>query len=947
MLRQSLATLLGAIGLLLVTAAGAAAQSAITGVAKDASGGVLPGVLVEAASPALIEKARAVTTDAQGRYTIVDLRPGIYKVTFTIQGFTTFVQDAIELPSNFTATVNAELRVGAVEESVTVSGESPVVDTRNAQRLTIVSRELLDAVPMPRMFIAEAALAVGTKVTSQNVGGSRSAVNPRIVVHGSVTKDTTVSIDGMKMNTLVGGGDSQPDHNDAMIQEMTVQTSSVGAEVSAGGPNISLIPREGGNVVSGATYVGYSNGAMQFDNLTADLLQRGLQMPDAVDLVFDVNLSIGGPIKRDRLWYFGSYRSVGNDNIVANSFYPDGRPGIYDQRVANYTLRLTWQATPRNKISAYEDYQTKYVGHLFTSGVDVATASRRRPPVLKYTNAIKWTSTLSSKAMFDVAYGTSVNAFTEKYQPGIEREPFTSEWYANAGRLDIVRNTAWTASTPQTGTFNFRYMVIGSAQYVTGSHAFKTGIQWHFGRTRNTADANADLVQRYRDGVPDSVIVYNTPTRLSSRMGADVGGYAQDSWTLKRLTINSGVRFEHFNSSAQANTVEAGRFVPLRSFPGIPDIPNWNNVAPRFSVVYDLTGDARTALKGSVNKFNRNYTTDFANRYNPFVLQSDIRNWSDCDYIPETSRCSGRVLPTNGDGIAQHNEIGPSNNRNFGLAPARRADPGVKRPYDLEYSVALDRQILAGVSVTAAWFRLETYNLEQQTNVLLDVSDYTAFQVTSPLNGESITVYNLNPAKQGLVDLVDTTAADRSRARFSYNGYELSFAARLPRGGTMFGGWSIDKSITVACASNNPNNFRYCNQSEYDIPFRHDFKFAGSYLLPFGTQIGATLQSYAGAPLAVNWSVPAALFPGGRTEAVTVNLVPPGSRYLRRWNQLDLSVRKLFAVGRFRVDGALDIFNALNSNVVLQENQNFGSALGRPQQVLQGRMLRISNQIKF
>src|SRR5436189_3574530 len=361
----------------------------ISGLVRDTSGGVLPGVAVEASSAALIEKARTVYTDAQGRYTIVDLRPGVYKVTFTLQGFSSLVQDRVELPSDFTATINGELRVGAVEESVTVSGDAPIVDVQNAQRTTVLTRQLLDAVPVPRMYQAEGALAVGTKVSDQNVGGARSAVNPRLTAHMSVTKDTTIDVDGMKMNTLVGGGDSHPDHNDAMSQEITVQTAALGAEVSAGGPHLNLVPREGGNRFSGATYFGYSGHSFQSDNLTQDLMARGLRTPDAVNLIFDANASLGGPIKRDRLWFFGSYRNVGNNNIVANSFYPDGSPGIYDQRVRNYTLRLTWQVNPRNKITAYDDYQTKYVGHLFTSGTEVQFGAARRPPVLKYTDAVK------------------------------------------------------------------------------------------------------------------------------------------------------------------------------------------------------------------------------------------------------------------------------------------------------------------------------------------------------------------------------------------------------------------------------------------------------------------------------------------------------------------------------------------------------------------------------
>jgi hypothetical protein len=249
--------------------------------------------------------------------------------------------------------------------------------------------------------------------------------------------------------------------------------------------------------------------------------------------------------------------------------------------------------------------------------------------------------------------------------------------------------------------------------------------------------------------------------------------------------------------------------------------------------------------------------------------------------------------------------------------------------------------------VTGAWYRRDTYNLEQQVNTLANVSDYAAFTTPSPLTGETVTIYNLNRAKQGLVDLLDTTATDRSKARVNYTGLELSFSARLPKGANLFGGWSADRLITVACAGFDPNTFRYCDQSQYNIPFRHDFKFAGSYPLVWGTQIGASLASYAGLAQAVNWAVPTNLFPGGRTQAVTVNLADPGTLYLDRWNELDLSFRKVFQVGKYRVDGALDMFNALNSNVVLSQNQNFGSTLGQPLAVLQGRLLRVSSQIKF
>jgi hypothetical protein len=468
---------------------------------------------------------------------------------------------------------------------------------------------------------------------------------------------------------------------------------------------------------------------------------------------------------------------------------------------------------------------------------------------------------------------------------------------------------------------------------------------------------NADLNQRYRDGVPDSVIVFNTPRASANRLNADLGFYVQDAWHLtNRLTLSPGLRFEYLNASMVAASAPAGRFVPARQFPAVPDLPNWFNLAPRFGVAYDLTGDAKTALKGTVNRYNRSFLVELAGLYNPMNQQTDIRNWSDCDYITGTSRCSGLALPTNRDNIAQDNEIGPSNNRTFGAAPDRHFDPDSKWTYDLEYTLGVEREVARGLSVAAMWIRRDTYNFQQTINRLVDASDYTSFQTPNPLSGELITIYNLNPAKQGLVDLLDTTA-DYSKARVNFNGFEMTFNARFPGGGTMFGGWSGGKLVHVRCANfSDPNTLYNCDQSLLGMPYRHGFKLAGSYPLPLGLMVGTSMVSSPGSllgsavtdqSLPTNWSVPSSLFPGGRTQSVTMRLDVPGSQYLERWNQVDVNIRRVFRVGRVEFEPGVDVYNVFNGNPVLVQNQNFGSALGQPQRILQGRLMRLTAQINF
>jgi len=399
--------------------AAAAAQSAIVGTVTDNTGAVLPGVTVEASSPVLIERVRSVITEADGRYTIVDLRPGTYRITFSLPGFSQAVRDGLVLPADFTATVNIQLALGSLEETVTVSGQSPLVDVTSAARTEVITRDLLDALPTPRNTQSFGYLAQGVRLSKPDVGGAQMMEQVNMRVHGASQLHTTMQIDGMLVSPAFSDGAIQNYMNQAHFAETAFTTSSQGAEVSAGGVRVNLIPRDGGNQFHGSVYAGFTDGSWQSDNITDELRARGVTTPTGITNIHDVNPSFGGPIMQDRLWFFASMRWMSVDEKVVNAYMPDGSPAIVDQYVRIPLLRLTYQATSNHKISAFVDRPFKYKGREFTFGIEPSRASRRRNPgEANYHNAgVKLTAPISSRFLYELGYTQIVERLHSGYQP--------------------------------------------------------------------------------------------------------------------------------------------------------------------------------------------------------------------------------------------------------------------------------------------------------------------------------------------------------------------------------------------------------------------------------------------------------------------------------------------------------------------------------------------------
>ena len=299
-----------ALTLLVLVPVSAWAQASITGTVKDSSGAVLPGVTVEASSDVLIEKVRAAVSDGSGTYRIVDLRPGIYSVTFTLPGFSTYKRDGIELTGAFTATVNGEMKVGAVTETITVSGETPIVDTQSVRRQTTISNEVVSSMPAARSYAGVMMLIPAT--TTQAGGNLDIQVTPGMLVFGGAggrNNEARIQVDGLNTGAAFNGAGVSsyiPDISNA--QEISMTTSGGLGEAEVGGPSFSIVPKTGGNSLKGSLYASNVTRGMVGDNYTDDLKARGLQTPGKLYKLWDYNVGLGGPIKKDRIWFFFQFR---------------------------------------------------------------------------------------------------------------------------------------------------------------------------------------------------------------------------------------------------------------------------------------------------------------------------------------------------------------------------------------------------------------------------------------------------------------------------------------------------------------------------------------------------------------------------------------------------------------------------------------------------------------
>jgi hypothetical protein len=990
----------------MIPAGPAVAQSgstaAIAGTVRDATGAVLPGVTVEAASPALIEKVRAVVTDDRGEYKIVELRPGAYTVTFSLPGFSTVRREGLELNTGFTASVDGEMRVGGVEETITVTGASPVVDIQNVRTQSVLTREVLDSVPTSKNYQAFAGLTLGAVGSTAgatgggDVGGSKGEQMTGLTIHGAGAGLTTV--DGMRITTATNFWDNHRYFfNQLGVQEVVMETGGAGAESMAGGLNVNMVPKDGGNSFRVSVSGEYANRDFQGSNLSDALRARGLTRSNAIRRLYDLGAGVGGPIRQDRLWFFTSHRTWGSQEELAGVYFNKlqgslfyeqdlDRPGYYDNYVKDSNLRLTWQATPKQKVTlfgALQDYCRCYsmLGGIGGTPVPESTYDYRMFPNNLF--QANWTYPRTSRLLFEA--GTTLRVEHHLVQKPAETGTTRSVSDLNSG---LAYGSLFSGATTSRSNYGDhgpqgQFSTKVALSYITGSHAFKAGFITFAGEAQIGGDPVFNEQYVFRGRQPVSLVQVAFPHRHIARVKMDLGLFAQDQWTIDRITLNLGVRYDSLNSYNPAQTRPGGQYLPAIDFPRVDNVPNWKDINPRLGVSYDLFGNGKTAVKASLGRYIKPETTDIANRNNPAatIAVQTTRNWNDSLFGAGDSRSGNYVPDCDLTSRFENGECGPMDNRAFGTSViTTRFSPDVTegwfvRPSNWQTSIAVQHELRPGIGVNVGYFRTWWSNggpgsgdFHVTDNLAVTPADYDPYCITAPRDdrlpgGGGYQVCGLFDVKPGLFGRIDNLIIDVNdvggRTQV-YNGVELSMNARFGRGGVVQGGIGLGRTLVDTC--NTPDvPAQFCRNT---LPFKGEtqIKISGSYPLPWlGLLVSGALQNLSGRPITATHVVPNSQIAPvlGRnlsqcgsattncTASVIVNLIEPNTMFEDRYTLLDMRLGRTFRFGGVRVMPRLDVYNVLNSSPVNSMITRYGTSWLRPQEVFAARMLKLGAQVDF
>ena len=1002
MRRQGFLVAVAVAGALVLPATALAQTGAIAGEVTDETGGVLPGVTVTATSPGALDTRTAVT-DGAGLYVLEALQVGTYAVEYQLQGFSTVRREGVEISSGFTANIDTQLAVGGVEETVTVTGATPTIDIQNVNTQSALDDETLNVLPQAGTIASFSALTLGVSTGGagrHDVGGSAGQMGASSV-HNNRRGDQKMSMEGMNTNNTNaqnGGNNHAGQHfNMEGIQEVVIAHSGMSAETETAGLQVNYIPKDGGNTFSGSGRATFTNEDFQSDNLSQELTDRGVTTSSSVRKVYDYGASFGGPIKQDKLWFYTAHRWWGNQtnapgsfrNALQGQFGPFGIPayapdmskeGFEDNINQENSIRLTWQASPLNKITYFGNYSDNCICQLFVGAFFTPEATQNHSVPQNHLSQATFTRAHSNSILIE-------GGFTYLYNPfSYFREPNVSATQVSV--FDLLNGRLHSASTGFFGAVPYNDLVGGlspadqvngraSLSYVTGSHNFKFGTSiargWFVrnGSVNQVPGLGSFEIFSFGD-FPIGAQFYNHPIHNRGDF-LNLGFYAQDQWTLDRVTLNLGVRLDTFDGWVPAQNTPATPYFDSLSFDKVENIPDWTNVSPRLGVAWDVFGTGKTAVKATAGRYAAAAGGGNPLPSNPAATidRTAFRSWADFngDGLPQGD-------PTNP--LPNGELVSPTDSPTFGQSVRTQfQDSNVlveNRPYTWQYNVGIAQEVRDNVRVSVNYFRTAHYNQQVNHNENRDPSQFDPYCVTAPgglpgVGGQEVCGFaDVNFAAQPIAarNVFKNDKAFGVDQTEVYNGVDFTVNARFANGALIQGGYNLGETVNDECfVVNTPQELYQCRVVT-PIAGNQQVKFSGSYPLPYGVTLSGVFQNIPGVAVLANarfsnadiapslgrnlsgCPAPTGACPAG--VSVVLPMLEPGSEYEERLTQVDLRLLKDFAgdFGRIRV--TFDLYNLFNANTVLGRNNTFGpggAGWGQPTNILTGRLIKLGGQYSW
>ena len=651
----------------------------------------------------------------------------------------------------------------------------------------------------------------------------------------------------------------------------------------------------------------------------------GLEPRADIERMFNTAFAFSGPIVLDKLW-FAATADVGLlDQFRVGNYNPDGSLFMDDNRRKMYSGKISWQVSADNQIHAYHQMQDKGALHRTADNPTEFYESRwteHQTPNDRYTEQARWTGVMSSRMLAEI--GGSLYWGSQNIYPQPEVAP------GDLSAFDSVTRTHMNSRPTYAWIKQHRAVLQPTLSIATGGHDLKFGYQGSHGyqhpQNYSFSHFPAGIRAIFRDGVPDSVNTYNTPT--SSPLGLmEHAVYVQDKWAVNRkLTVSAGLRFQTANGGVPARCQAETVFIAGQCWDEQPNVTDFQNLTPRFSAVYDIFGNGMTAVKVSANRYVVGIGTSVSTRLDPIRLTNDTRSWNDL----------------NRDRFPQLNELGPSSG--FNLGTTNRYDPDLERPHANEFSASIEHQLPGAIVVSAAYYHRETRDQIGSRNMAVPMESYTPMQVTEVSSGREVTVYNQSAALRGRFDVLWDNVPELDG---DYNGVDLNFRKRLSNRWMVMGGVSLGREegdIYGSSDLNDPNfTFRRGVQAT-DKP--RIFKVSGLYELPFTISLSGSAQYYTGNPERTTVSV-------GRDSATltqvtqVITVEPQGTTRFPSVTLIDLSLKRPFRFNKGSIEPALDLFNVGNINTVTSRSTQLGPAYGRVSGIIRGRMVKFGLNVRF